>query len=146
MAVDTSQNGENTMNGAKVTASRHASNGREKAPQEGREKLASQAKPKPTPRKVMPTKSDKEGVANALERCAQIVQATIKPAPNQEGPGPVNEPRKWGKLKQDLKTLRSAGTCSLGALFILFEQADSAHRYQNAEAGRPCPREGREAH
>jgi len=147
MAADTSQNGEKTTNGTKATVSSHASNGREKASQEDRERLASQVKPKPTPRKVKPTKSDKKGVANALERYAQIVQATVRPAPNQEGPEPVNEPRKWGKLKQDLKTLRSAGMCGLWAfLFTQSEQTDSAHRYQSAEAVRPCTLEGREAH
>lgn len=73
------------------------------------EKLASRAKPKPTPLKHKPTKPNRQGVANALERYGQIIHAAVQPLPNQEGAGTFSEDKKWGKLSNDLKTLRLAG-------------------------------------
>ncbi|KAL1836745.1 hypothetical protein VTJ49DRAFT_4720 [Mycothermus thermophilus] len=77
------------------------------------ERLASQAKPRPKPRKIKPTKADKEGVANALEQHAQILHARIKPLPNQIGSGTFDETKRWGKLRNDLKALRSADVKTL---------------------------------
>ncbi|KAL2266768.1 hypothetical protein VTJ83DRAFT_6120 [Remersonia thermophila] len=77
------------------------------------ERLASQSFPKPKPRKIKPTKADKEGVANALEQHAQIVHARIKPLPNQIGSGTFDEAPRWGKLRNDLKALRSGDVKTL---------------------------------
>jgi len=73
------------------------------------ERLASQANPKPGLRKVKHTKPTREGVANAFEQHGQVIQAVVKPLPNQVGAGTFSENKKWGKLKDDLKTLRLAG-------------------------------------
>jgi linoleate 10R-lipoxygenase len=72
------------------------------------EKLASLAKPRPTPLDVKPTKADRKGVKNAFEQYAQVVQATVKPLPHQGGAG--TKIQKWGKLTDDIRTLRAAGT------------------------------------
>lgn len=73
------------------------------------EKLASQAKPKPVALKLKPTKANKQGVANAFEHYGQVIQAKVQPLPNQNQLGTGTAPKRWGKLKDDLKTLRSAG-------------------------------------
>lgn len=73
------------------------------------ERLATQAKPKPTTRKVNHTKPNREGIAHAFEQHGQIIQAVIHPLPNQVGAGTFSENKKWGKLSADLKTLRLAG-------------------------------------
>ncbi|KAL2021894.1 hypothetical protein VTK56DRAFT_6489 [Thermocarpiscus australiensis] len=80
------------------------------------EKLASRAKPKPTPLKVKPTKADRKGITNAFEQYGQVIQATVQPLPNQVGGG--TKGRKWGKLKDDIKTLRSADYKTLKALVV----------------------------
>ncbi|KAL2192551.1 heme peroxidase [Corynascus similis CBS 632.67] len=72
------------------------------------EKLASQAKPKPVALKLKPTKANKQGVANAFEHYGQVIQAKVQPLPNQNQLGMGTAPKRWGKLKDDLKTLRSA--------------------------------------
>jgi hypothetical protein len=98
----------NKTNGA-VVANGAVSEKSKPAVADTSEKLASKAKPKPKPRKFKSTKADKEGVANALEQHGQIVHARIKPLPNQIGSGTFDERPRWGKLKNDLKHLRSAG-------------------------------------
>lgn len=103
-----SQNGEKTANGASVVnGSSHAGS---TALADVGEKIASRAKPKPTFQKPKPTKADRQGVANALERYSQFIHATVQPLPNQGGAGTFSEAKKWGKLRADIKTLRSAGT------------------------------------
>ncbi|KAM7213392.1 hem peroxidase [Rhypophila decipiens] len=72
------------------------------------ERVASQAKPRPSPRKVAHTKPTKEGVANAFDEHRQIIQATVHPLPTQQGAGTFSENKRWGKFKDDLKTLRLA--------------------------------------
>ena len=71
------------------------------------EKIASKAKPRPGPRKVKPTKANREGVTNAFEEHGQIMRAEIRPYATQGGSGTFG--RKWGKLKDDIKALRLAG-------------------------------------
>lgn len=71
------------------------------------EKLASKAKPKPTPRKVKPTTADRKGVANAFEKHGQVIHAKVEPLATQVGAGTA--PPRWGKLSTDLRTLRSKG-------------------------------------
>lgn len=103
----TYQNGEKAANGANgVHGSVHASSKKSS----DTEKLASRASPKPSPRVLKPTKADREGVANAFERYGQVIHATVQPLPNQGGAGTFSEAKKWGKLKADIKQLRSAGT------------------------------------
>ncbi|KAK0649852.1 heme peroxidase [Cercophora newfieldiana] len=80
------------------------------------EKLASLAKPKPSPPVVQSTKADRKGVKNAFEQYAQVVQATVKPFPHQGGVG--TKTMKWGKLTDDLKTLRRADLKTLKAVVI----------------------------
>ncbi len=77
------------------------------------ERLASRTKPKPDPLKLKPTKADKQGVANAFERYGQLMHARVKPLPTQNGAaGTFYETKRWGKLRDDLKALRIAGTSS----------------------------------
>jgi hypothetical protein len=71
------------------------------------EKLASLAKPKPTPLVVKSTKANRKGVLNAFEQYAQVIQATVKPHPHQGGVG--TQIQKWGKLRDDIKALRRGG-------------------------------------
>lgn len=80
------------------------------APTETGEKLASKAKPKPTPRKIKPTNPDRHGVANAFEQYGQVLHARVKPLPNQLMANGMTfyETRRWGKLKDDIMTLRRA--------------------------------------
>ncbi|KAL2260217.1 hypothetical protein VTK26DRAFT_5855 [Humicola hyalothermophila] len=82
------------------------------------EKLASQAKPKPMPPKLQPTKPNRKGVANALERYSQIIHPTVQPLPNQVGAGTFSEDKKWGKYRKDLKTLRVADFRTLWNMLV----------------------------
>ncbi|KAK0612238.1 heme peroxidase [Immersiella caudata] len=80
------------------------------------EKLASLAKPRPTPLVVQSTTADRKGVKNAFEQYAQVVQATVKPLPHQGGAG--TKTQKWGKLTDDIKTLRAADFKTLKAVVV----------------------------
>ncbi|KAK4120585.1 heme peroxidase [Parathielavia appendiculata] len=71
------------------------------------EKVASRANPKPTALKLAPTNADRHGVANAFERYAQVIHAKVQPLPNQAPGGAGTEPKRWGKIKNDIKTLRA---------------------------------------
>lgn len=104
------QNGEKANGTEVVSNSSHASS---TATADEGKRLASQTKPKPSLLKLKPTKADKQGVANAFERYGQVMHARVKPLPNQ-GSGPAGggtfyETKRWGKLRTDLKTLRTAG-------------------------------------
>jgi hypothetical protein len=79
-------------------------------------KLASLAKPKPTPLVVQHTKADRKGVKNAFAQYAQVVQATVTPLPHQGGVG--TKTQKWGKLTDDIKTLRGADFKTLKAVVV----------------------------
>ncbi|KAK4156010.1 linoleate diol synthase [Chaetomidium leptoderma] len=72
------------------------------------ERLASKAKPQAGPLKLKPTKADKQGVANAFERHGQVIHARVKPLPTQSGAGTFYETARWGRLRDDIKTLRAA--------------------------------------
>ncbi|KAL2127864.1 hypothetical protein VTI74DRAFT_10040 [Chaetomium olivicolor] len=99
------QNGEKTNGAAAVN---NVANASSTTSVDIGEKLASRAKPKPTPLKLKHTKPDRQGVANALERYGQVVHAKVKPLPNQAGAGTFSETKRWGKLRDDIKALRSA--------------------------------------
>ena len=103
------QNGEKTNGAGKPNGVSHAS---PTTPIHIGERLSSKAKPKPNALKLKPTKADKEGVANAFERHSQIIQARVKPLPTQAGVGTFYETPRWGKLRNDVKALRIAGTAS----------------------------------
>jgi len=75
------------------------------------EKLASLAKPKPTPRIIKSTKADRKGVKNVFEQYAQVIQATVQPLPTQDGTG--TKKKEWGKILDDLKGLRGAGMSTI---------------------------------
>jgi len=93
-------NGSKEVNGSNAASSSSSSI-------ETGEKLASHAKPRPSPLDVKPTKADRKGVKNAFDQYAQVIQATVKPLPHQGGVG--TKTMKWGKLTDDIKTLRAAG-------------------------------------
>lgn len=80
-----------------------------KSPVDTGEKLSSRAKPQPRPLKLKPTKADRQGVANAFERHGQLLHSRIQPLPHQNGAGTFYETPRWGKLRDDIKALRSAG-------------------------------------
>ncbi|KAH6616000.1 heme peroxidase [Chaetomium sp. MPI-SDFR-AT-0129] len=83
------------------------------------ERLASQSKPKPSALKLKPTKADKKGIANAFERHGQVIQARVKPLPNQSGTaGTFYETKRWGRLRDDLKTLRGADLKTLKNMVV----------------------------
>jgi hypothetical protein len=102
------QNGEKANGAEKVHSISHASS---TTSVDTGEKLAGKAKPKPDALKLKPTKADRQGVANAFERHSQVIHARVKPLPNQSGAGDGTfwETQRWGRLRDDLKTLRSAG-------------------------------------
>jgi len=99
-------NGDKTNGADKVNGASHASS---TTPIEIGERLAGKAKPKPATPKLKPTKADKKGVANAFEQHGQVLQAVVKPLPNQGGAGTFYEKKRWGKLRDDVKSLRSSG-------------------------------------
>lgn len=101
--------GEKAINGTTVTAVSGSSHSTLPASTGAVESLAGQAKPTPTLLKLKPTRADKQGVANALERHGQLIHPTVQPLPSQVGGGTFSENKKWGKLRDDLKALRSAG-------------------------------------
>jgi hypothetical protein len=101
------QNGEKANGAEVVNGISHASSATTTV--DTGEKLASRANPKPAPLKLKPTNADRQGVANAFERHAQVIHAKVKPLPNQTGAGTFYETKRWGKLRDDIKTLRSAG-------------------------------------
>jgi hypothetical protein len=103
------QNGEKANGAEKLSSTSQASS---TTPIEIGERLAGKAKPKPNALKLEPTKADKKGVANAFERHSQVLQARVKPLPTQAGTGTFYENPRWGKLRNDLKALRIAGTAS----------------------------------
>lgn len=103
------QNGEKTSNGDVTKVVNGTSPSRSTISRDVGEKVASQAKPKPNLLKLESTKPNRQGVANALARYGQVIHATVQPLPNQGGAGTFSENKKWGKLRQDLKTLRGAG-------------------------------------
>lgn len=112
------QNGEK-LNGASKLASTSSTASSVSAADKA-ERLASKAKPRPGPLKLKPTKADKKGVANAFERHGQVIQARVKPLPNQSGTaGTFYETKRWGKLRDDLKTLRIAGKLLVTQLVIV---------------------------
>jgi hypothetical protein len=100
------QNGEKT-NGSHAVDSISPTNS--KSSVDSGEKLSSHAKPRPAPPKPTSTKADKQGVANAFERHGQLLHARVKPLPHQNGAGTFYETARWGKLRNDLKSLRAAG-------------------------------------
>lgn len=108
MATPTYQNGEKATNGTAVAAVNGSDHASSSSIDVG-ERIASRAKPKPSLLKFKPTKADKQGVANALERHGQVIHSVVQPLPNQQGAGTFSEDKKWGKLRDDLKALRSAG-------------------------------------
>ena len=102
-----------TQNGEKVngTSTVDAVNGASPTtPIDIGERLASKTKPRPSALKIKPATADKQGVANAFERYAQVIHARAKPLPTQAGAGTFYETKRWGKLRDDIKALRSAGT------------------------------------
>ena len=102
-----------TQNGEKVngTSTVDAVNGASPTtPIDIGERLASKTKPRPSALKIKPATADKQGVANAFERYAQVMHARAKPLPTQAGAGTFYETKRWGKLRDDIKALRSAGT------------------------------------
>lgn len=101
------QYGEKANGAEKSSSISHASS---TTPIDVGERLSSKAKPKPNPLKLKPTKADRKGVANAFERHSQVLQARVKPLPTQAGTGTFYETPRWGKLRDDLKALRVAGT------------------------------------
>jgi linoleate 10R-lipoxygenase len=101
------QNGSSAANG--VEAVDGSKNGASKSSIDPAEKLASHAKPKPTPIELKPTKANRVGVANLFDRYSQVLQSEVQPLPNQGGAGTFSENKKWGKLRGDLKRLRFAG-------------------------------------
>lgn len=103
------QNGEKISNGDVSKVGNSTSPSRSTISRDVGEKVASQAKPKPNLLKLEPTKPNRQGVANALARYSQVIHAKVQPLPNQGGAGTFSENKKWGKLRQDLKTLRGAG-------------------------------------
>ncbi|KAK3900043.1 linoleate diol synthase [Staphylotrichum tortipilum] len=107
------QNGEKT-NG-QVNGASHAS---PTTPIEIGERLAGKAKPKPAKPKQKPTKADKKGVANAFKQHGQVLQAVVKPLPNQGGAGTFYEKKRWGKLRDDVKTLRSSDWKTLKTMLV----------------------------
>jgi linoleate 10R-lipoxygenase len=72
------------------------------------ERLASHAKPKPTVYKVKSTKATREGIESTFEQYGQVIRATVAPGPHQGGIGTAS--KKWGKLFDDIKALRLAGS------------------------------------
>ncbi|KAK3293120.1 heme peroxidase [Chaetomium fimeti] len=99
------QNGEKANGAEKVTPISHAS---PLTPIDVGERLAGKSKPKPNAPKLKPTKADSKGVANAFERHSQVLQARVKPLPTQAGAGTFYETARWGRLRDDIKALRSA--------------------------------------
>ena len=100
------QNGDKANGANEVPGVSHAS---ATTPIDIGERLAGRAKPKPTPLELSPIKADRKGVANAFERYGQVMHARVKPLPNQGGAGTFYETKRWGKLRDDIKGLRSAG-------------------------------------
>jgi hypothetical protein len=100
------QNGEKT-NGSHIVDS--ISPAKSKSSVDSGEKLSSLAKPRPAAPKPKSTKADKQGVANAFERHGQLLHARVKPLPHQNGAGTFYETARWGKLRNDIKSLRAAG-------------------------------------
>ena len=101
------QNGAKANGAEEVSTVSHAS---ATTPIDIGERLAGRAKPKPTPPvELKPIKADRQGVANAFERYSQVMHARVKPLPNQGGAGTFYETKRWGKLRNDIKGLRSAG-------------------------------------
>jgi hypothetical protein len=102
------QNGEHANGASKVSSYNSSSSA---GSVDTGEKLASHAKPKPALLKLKPTGPDRQGVANALERYAQVLHAKVVPLPNQTGGNGSTfyTGKRWGKLRADLRTLRSAG-------------------------------------
>ncbi|KAK0624973.1 heme peroxidase [Bombardia bombarda] len=95
-----STNGAGAVNGSKtVSSASYADHG---------ERLASHAKPKPSALDLGPTGADRKGIKNAFDIHAQLIQASVQPLPNQQGAGTFSENKKWGKFKNDVKTLRLA--------------------------------------
>ncbi|KAJ4291264.1 hypothetical protein N0V88_006265 [Collariella sp. IMI 366227] len=102
------QNGEKSNGTEVVNARSHPSSTTSTKPTGSTENLASRAKPQPGLLKLKPTKADKQGVANALERHGQVIHARAKPLPSQAGVGTFYETKRWGKLRDDIKRLRAA--------------------------------------
>ncbi|KAK3689370.1 heme peroxidase [Podospora appendiculata] len=82
------------------------------------ERLASKSHPKPTPLNLKPTSATRQGVANTFERYGQVLRATVEPLPTQVGGGTFSENKKWGKLRTDLMTLRSADFRTLRKMVV----------------------------
>jgi len=74
----------------------------------GGERVSTLAKPQPGPLKGLSLGADRKGVKNAFEQYGQIIQAKVQPLPNQSTGGTKSQ--KWGKLSDDIKRLRVAGT------------------------------------
>ncbi|KAH6847782.1 heme peroxidase [Chaetomium sp. MPI-CAGE-AT-0009] len=115
MAPTQNGNGEKANGAQKVTPISHAS---PTTPIDVGERLAGKAKPKPGALKLKSTKADNKGVANAFERHSQVLQARVKPLPTQNGGGTFYETPRWGKLRDDIKTLRSADLKTLKNMLI----------------------------
>jgi hypothetical protein len=104
-------------NGEKVNGVNGASHASPTTPINIGERLASKAKPKPSPLKLKPTTPDKKGVANAFERYGQLMHARVKPLPTQNGAaGTFYETKRWGKIRDDIFALRGAGTSEGAAM------------------------------
>ncbi len=140
-----------TQNGEKVngTSTVNAINGASPTtPIEIGERLATKTKPKPSPLKIKPATADKQGVANAFERYAQVMHARAKPLPTQAGAGTFYEGKRWGKLRDDIKALRSAGTLTGTVRAQLKEKQRTAWRLmhtrlEDAQDGRLVQDQGR---
>jgi hypothetical protein len=107
-----------TLNGEKTNGSNVVDSitpTKPKSPVDSAEMLSSLAKPRPAPPKPTPTKADKQGVANAFERHGQLLHARVKPLPHQNGAGTFYETERWGKLRNDIKSLRAAGMLTADA-------------------------------
>ncbi|KAK3940862.1 heme peroxidase [Diplogelasinospora grovesii] len=112
----------NGTNGAGVASHADGINGASKnashkSSAEPWERLASQAKPRPTPDKIKPHGANRAGVTNAFEYYGQVIQTAHRPFPVQTGDGStfITE-KKWGKFRDDIKTLRLADYRSLRKL------------------------------
>jgi len=102
----TYQNGGSATNGA-TNGLKSASSGSAAVPITTGERLASKAHPRPKPILTKSLKPTREGVANAFDKYAQVIQARVHPLPNQVGITTFG--KTWGGLGADIKSLRAAG-------------------------------------
>lgn len=65
-------------------------------------------KKKPAAKKV---RADRQGITEVFEQFGQLLHASNRPVPTQNGDGTYNDQKKRTGLKQDLKVLRWKGEC-----------------------------------